>query len=141
MSVQVAREMRAQHKNIPAIPQRKIMHRIVTGTIAILTALFALPFTTAPAQAGLFNVMPTDIDGNPNYDFTTADALFVYATSDIRGGRVCVVDASAENPADASCDSPAWGSTNNIVTIGSYFGPLEAPPTHTWQLEVACREL
>ncbi|WP_243075695.1 PKD domain-containing protein [Microbacterium sp. SS28] len=105
--------------------------------LVLVGGLSAALIPAQPAAAGLFNVMPTDVDGFPNYEFTTADVLGVYVTSDIKGGRVCIVPASVTEPSAGSCSGQPWGKgPNHIVAIGSYFGLLEGPSLEegNWRL-------
>src|SRR5690606_381272 len=60
--------------------------------------------------------------------------------SDFTGGYVCVVDASVTDPGSASCVTPAWGSPNRFVGIGTMIGqPIEGPllPVGEWRLLAA----
>ena len=63
-------------------PSRRAI-QLVLSLILALTGLMVL----APAsQAALHNPIPMNSDEEPDDEFTDDDALFVYVTSDIRGG-------------------------------------------------------
>ncbi|MFN0093045.1 MAG: cadherin-like domain-containing protein [Acidimicrobiales bacterium] len=68
--------------------------------------------------------------------FRSDEALFAYVVTDIVGGEVCIVDATVEDPAAASCDDPAWGSPNRVFGIGTLHTLLEGPglAPGTWKL-------
>ena len=103
---------------------------------SLLVAVGALVVLAPASQAALYNPIPMNSDEEPDDQFVDDDALFVYVTSDIKGGRVCIVEVSVEVPADGSCDRPAWGSPNDIVGIGSIIQPIEGPSLipGTWRL-------
>ena len=88
-------------------------------------AVGALVVLAPASQAGLYNPIPMNSEEEPVDQFVDDYALLVYVTSDIKGGRVCIVEATVEDPADGSCDRPAWGSPNDIVGIGSIIQPIE----------------
>jgi hypothetical protein len=101
---------------------------------------FVLLALAAPHSAGarVNNLIPANADGDPTDVFAANDALFTYATSDLNGGTVCVVNEDIGDVSDgsASCNQPAWGSPNVIFGIGTVFQPLEAPflKVGTWRL-------
>lgn len=100
---------------------------VATSMVAILAVGFVTS-TPRTAEARLNNPIPfNEATGEPTYEFVDDDALSVYVTSDIAGGRACIVEASTADPAAGSCDVPAWGSPNVIVGIGSIITLLEAP--------------
>ena len=103
---------------------------------SLLMAVGALVVLAPASQAGLYNPIPMNSEEEPDDQFVDDDALFVYVTSDIKGGRVCIVEATVEAPADGSCDRPAWGSPNDIVGIGSIIQPIEGPSLipGTWRI-------
>src|SRR5688572_33280639 len=102
--------------------------RGLSGALTVVLALMGALLVGMPeAQAALHNPIPMNQDEEPTYDFVDDDALFIYVTSDIAGGRACIVEASVATPGAGSCDTPAWGSPNAIVGIGSIITPLEAP--------------
>ena len=53
-------------------------------------------------------------------------ALFAIGTADLGGGRVCIVDIEADVDT-ASCNTPAWGTPNQIVAVGTFIQPIEGP--------------
>jgi uncharacterized repeat protein (TIGR01451 family) len=79
------------------------------------------------AFAGLHNPISADGNGDPNDAFFTTDALFMYATSDIKGGTACIVSASMQVPAGDCAGAKAWGSPNRIVGIGTVYELLQGP--------------
>ena len=108
--------------------------------IAVLL-LTGLVVAIAPAArialAALHNPIPLNSSEEPTEDFTDADALFAYVTSDIAGGRV-LVEGAITDPNAASCDHPAWGTENTVLGIGSIFVPIQGPPLEPgeWRLLV-----
>ena len=104
----------------------------MAGTAVVAALMVAIP-SAGPALAALYNPIPMNQYEEPTYDFVDDDALFVYVTSDIKGGTVCIVEASVSQPSEGSCDSPAWGSSNYIVGIGSVIQPIEAPTLNPGQ--------
>ena len=122
-----------------AVAKTRLGRRLVSKQL-VVAALFAMVATgvcivvePAPtADAALTNVWPASGDGEIYPDFTTTDALFVYVTSDFRGGRVCVIPDTGVG----DCDAPAWGSPNIIVGIGTVFSLLQSPilQAGTWRL-------
>lgn len=99
--------------------------------LAVLVALglagASLALPGAPAHAALHNPIPFNATGEPAYEFVDDDALFVYVTSDIAGGTVCIVRATVPVAELGSCKRPAWGTPNHIVGIGSVIQPIEGP--------------
>ena len=67
--------------------------------VALASGLFAALGPAPAASAALNGVTPADENGFPTYEFTSADALFVYTLSDTKGGRVCIVPAEVTDPA------------------------------------------
>jgi hypothetical protein len=65
---------------------------------------------------------------DPSDVFTDADALCAYMTSDVGGGRVCIVRGAADDPAQVSCDSPAFWRPTHITGIGTVFTLVKGPP-------------
>jgi PKD repeat protein len=106
--------------------QRGHVVRRAFGAAVVLVMLAGLIVVVEanPAAAALTNVFPANADGEiyPD-DLTVKDSLFVYVTSDLSGGRVCVIAATG----DGSCDRPAWGSPNVIIGIGTVFQLIEGP--------------
>ena len=106
----------------------------------VLTLVFGLAFLgpamTAPAaHAGVHNLIPANQNEEPTESFRADDALFFYATSDIKGGRVCVVPAEGELEG-LSCDGSAWGKANTVGGVGTVYSLLEPPYLRvgTWRL-------
>jgi hypothetical protein len=88
-----------------------------------LALWFAVP---GLAHAAVHNLVPANQAEEPTESFRADEALFFYATSDIKGGRVCIVPAEGEME-ELSCESPAWGSPNTVGGIGTIFSVAEAP--------------
>jgi PKD repeat protein/starvation-inducible outer membrane lipoprotein len=116
--------------------RRRGRHIAVIATLVATSVVAVTLPEVGPASAGLSMATPMDESELPTYQFTDANALFVAVLSDIKGGTVCVVHAHVETPDDASCSSPAWGSPNYIVGIGTIIQPIEAPPLRvgSWRL-------
>ena len=93
---------------------------------AILVAVSAVVVRPQPVAAGLYGPVPADQNGDPTDTFRSDDALFVFAVSDIKGGRVCVVPPTGAL-AGLSCDAPAWGEPNTLVGIGTVYSLMEGP--------------
>jgi PKD repeat protein len=105
------------------------------SSLAVLVVLCGAVLALAGAnraETGIYNPIPADASGDPQDAFVDDDYLFAYVTSDIKGGRICIVNASGAG----DCDSPAWGDTNAIVGIGTVFTLIENPTLHvgTWRL-------
>jgi uncharacterized repeat protein (TIGR01451 family) len=94
--------------------------RILTAAVAAALALCAAP----AAGAAIFQVLPASFEGVPELDFETDDALYAVGTSDFLGGTLCVVSASATS---GNCKSPAWGDSNQVITLGSFHVLIENP--------------
>lgn len=97
------------------------MRRIIAICAALVMA-FSTIVVPQSAQAALHNLR-IGLTNEPVY---SDDLLTVTGTSDLSGGEVCIVEvgSNAEN-----CDSPAWGTVNQIITIGTFIErPIEAPP-------------
>ena len=106
--------------------------RLAAAAALCIGVAFALAGAES-APTGIFNPIPADFSGDPQDLFVDDDYLFAYVTSDIKGGRICVVP---ENVSGASCDSPAWGDVNTIVGIGTVYALIEDPTLHVgrWRL-------
>ena len=89
----------------------------------------------APASAGVYNPIPADASGDLQDTFVDDDALFAYATVDIQGGEICIIN-NVDEMEGQSCERPAWGTSNTIVGIGTTYTLLEAPTLYpgTWRL-------
>src|SRR5215210_88760 len=85
------------------------------------------------AGAAVHNVRPADSSENPAEEFLDNDALLAMGTVDTFGAEVCVVPATAGS---GSCKHAAWGGSNNVIGIGTFFIPISAPPLKagTWRL-------
>ena len=96
---------------------------VVLSLIAAAVVVVAAP----DAEAAVYNPIPLNADLEPDETFVDDDALFVYVTSDIKGGKVCAV------PADGG--GCVWGTTT-LVGIGSVFAPMEGPslPVGQWRI-------
>ncbi len=114
--------------------------RLVRSFVALMSvavvAAFVLVVPLTPAQAALWNPIPMNQNEEPTFEFLDAEVLVAYVTSDVKGGRVCVVADTLTDPAQGDCDSPAWGEPNTVVGVGSSFTMIEAPPLRpgTWRL-------
>jgi hypothetical protein len=106
-------------------------HARCTLFVALLAAAAILCLLgPSAAEAGLYNPMPADAFGDPTYDFLHNQSLWAYATSDIKGGRICVVPAEGEL-SSLSCDSPADGmgnSTTIAASIGTVYTLVKNAP-------------
>jgi PKD repeat protein len=116
----------------------KAGRRLATFLAVLLVASGSLFLAPTPVRAGLFNPIPADFTGDPQDQFVDDDYLFAYMTSDLLGGRICIVD---ENTTLASagtfpCNSPVWGSPNTVVGIGTIYTLIENPTLWpgTWRL-------
>jgi len=112
--------------------------RLRAGVAAILICSVLLPIVdrARSAVAGVYNPIPADVSTElPEDVFSADDALGAYVTSDLKGGRICIVAADATVDT-ASCDEPAWGTTNGVVGIGTLFIPMEGPSLApgTWRM-------
>ena len=70
---------------------------------SLLMAVGALVVLAPASQAGLYNPIPMNSEEEPDDQFVDDDALFVYVTSDIKGGRVCIVEVTVEIRRTAVC--------------------------------------
>lgn len=115
--------------SISVTPQRHRWFAILTVFALLFSGGVVAQVAMAPsAQAAVNNLFPADVDGFPKGNFFADEALFLTATSDIEGGRICIVEESVTDPSSTNCLSPAWGSPNTYVTLGTLLGvPLEAP--------------
>jgi len=108
--------------------------------VVSLGALIALLAWSSPGLARVNNVIPATADGDPTETFRADEALFVYATPDINGGFICVVDAALEDVSSGkfTCEGNRiqWGSPNFVFGGALIFQPLEPPFLHigTWRL-------
>src|SRR2546427_10292484 len=94
----------------------RFLKAMVRGPVLLLAAVMAatgIPFQVSPAGAALHNPIPADASGDPTFDFFDNQSLWAYMTSDIKGGRICVVPGVADFSA-LSCDSPAMGRPTRI---------------------------
>ena len=113
--------------------------RIRLCLLCVPLVLSVLAMTlAAEASAALHNPIPANAEEEPTNEFTDAEGLFAYFTSDIKGGTICVVAGQATDPNAVSCEKPAWGTPNFELTIGTEFSVLEGPPLQPgeWRLLV-----
>ncbi len=113
--------------------------RLTVGLLALSMLASGITLVDpGPAYAGLFNPIPADFSGDPQDQFVDDDGLFAYTTSDIQGGRICIVndEVTLATAGDFPCNSPAWGSANTVVGIGTQYTLVEGPTLHlgTWRL-------
>ena len=83
-----------------------------------------------PASANIGGVFPTDEEGGTAIEAIAANQnLFAYALTDVQGGDICIVPAALENPGTGklNCLTPAWGSSNRVMGIGSSWTLIETP--------------
>ena len=100
------------------------------GLLALLTLVALCGVTTPAASANFGGIYATDEDaGTAIETISTAQNLWAYVLTDVQGGDICVVPADLENPGDGSlkCLTPAWGSSNRVVGIGSRWVLIETP--------------
>jgi hypothetical protein len=104
--------------------------------LIVAAALFAM---AGPAEARILQLQPADESETPTLDFTDDQALFAIGTSDFLGGQICVVSSAITDVGDGSLncdDAQAWGSPNQIITLGTFITPIESPSLviGTWRL-------
>ena len=114
--------------------RRRLAACISGGLLA--AGLVALGPVSTPARAVVNNVIPANSGGDPIDEIRADDPLFAYASVDIVGGKICVVNGNVTDPEGASCESPAWGRPNFVSGIGTQFLPIEGKLLHTgtWRL-------
>jgi len=103
------------------------VHRWLLGLVPFVLAV-AL---AAPAPAAVTNLIPADVaDDSPTDWFTTDMGIEAIGTATIRGADICIVSSRVTEPGDNSltCDKPAMGAANPLITLGTFFLPLEPPP-------------
>ena len=114
----------------------RLSHRAWAGAVVMLILMTTLSLIQAnDAAAGLYGPIPANEEGDPTDEFVDDNALYVYVRSDIQGGRICVVE-NTDDVGAVSCERPAWGTPNTIVSIGTTYALLEAPSLvpGTWRL-------
>jgi PKD repeat protein len=79
--------------------------------LALLTSIVGA-YSPEPATAAVNNPVPANQFGDPATDFTEADAIYAYFTSDLQGGRICVIAIS----------DPATGCGGESQVIGGQIG-------------------
>jgi PKD repeat protein len=97
---------------------------------ALVIALFLATVVAWPADANIGGVFPTDEDGGTAIEAIASNQnLFAYALTDVQGGDICIVPAALENPGTGklNCLTPAWGSSNRVIGIGSSWTLIETP--------------
>jgi hypothetical protein len=106
------------------------------AVVLLLVSVFAATFSPS-ASARIFQVIPADETETPTFDFEDDQALFAIGTSDFLGGQVCIVSAATTDPGDGSLScGQAWGSPNQVITVGTFIIPIESPTLRvgTWRL-------
>src|SRR5688572_15652519 len=102
--------------------------RTVMATLAV--ASFLSLFVAWPSAANFGGVFPTDEEfGTAIETISTSQNLFAFALTDVQGGDICIVPAALENPGtgELDCSTPAWGSSNRVVGIGSTWTLIQTP--------------
>ena len=104
--------------------------------LTVVGGLLGMPFATSPAAGAVANVIPADASGDPIDELRADEALFAYATVDLLGGKVCIVNATVQSADDASCARPAWGTPNDVSGLGLTFLPIQPPILYVgrWRL-------
>ena len=99
-----------------------LAYALVLGFFASLVAI-ASPAASSTAQAAVHNPIPANQFEEITYEFTEADAIFAWFTSDLGGGRICIVPATQEEP--SGC-----GESGRVIaaTIGTGYTLIEARP-------------
>ena len=93
---------------------------------ALLLATSFSHVVAPPARAGIFSLFAANRAEDIADTIEADDALFAIGTADLGGGRVCIVDMEADVDT-ASCNTPAWGTPNQIVAVGTFIQPIEGP--------------
>ena len=102
---------------------RRHRHLILVATFAAFLGSFA-PLAAQSARAAVHNPIPADASENPNDAFDSNDSLWAWFTSDLAGGRICIV--AETGPGD--CDRPRMGAVRYIgATIGLAFTLIKKP--------------
>ncbi|MCC5949121.1 MAG: PKD domain-containing protein, partial [Nitriliruptoraceae bacterium] len=131
----------------PGHDGRSLVRRLIAATLAVVLITSGLVLNAAqPAHAGLYNVFPADADGFPKGRFFADEGLFATFTTDLDGGRICVVALETTDPGATNCDSATvWGNPRFFVGIGTLLGmPLIGTanlplPTGQWRLMADAR--
>ena len=109
-------------------PQGSCDRRALGAVLAIALCLSVV--VAWPASANFGGVFPTDEDGGTAIETIASNQnLFAYALTDVQGGDICIVPAALENPGNGNlnCLTPAWGSSNRVIGIGSTWTLIETP--------------
>ena len=102
--------------------------RAIAAALAIALCLSVV--VAWPASANFGGVFPTDEESGTAIETIASNQnLFAYALTDIQGGDICIVPAALEDPGNGSlnCLTPAWGSSNRVIGIGSTWTLIETP--------------
>lgn len=101
--------------------------RLLVLTLTLIAALSA----AVPAGASLPNLFPADDEYVPEGLFRSDEVLYAEGTTDLGGGKICVVPPTTDLPpgADLSCKDLAapWASPNRVIGIGTFFTPIQGP--------------
>src|SRR5690349_10092867 len=93
---------------------RRMFARLVAiGFCAVVAGLSA----SGGVHAGLHNPIVADESGDPTDTFNDTDSIWAYATSDIKGGYICVVGRNAVP--GGSCSSGTH--LHREISIGTTF--------------------
>ena len=103
--------------------RRVLAVAMAVSLVAGVLALIAVP----PAAAQVFNIIPTDENGDPTDSFVTGQALWAYITSDFGGGVICVVSADVDSAQGGSCAHPAMGDKVFVGVVLGGWVPVMAP--------------
>jgi uncharacterized repeat protein (TIGR01451 family) len=119
---------------VHTLPRARARALIALLVVLVLGAVFS-----PSADARIFQLQPADESETPALDFTDDQALFAIGTSDFLGGQICVVSSAITDVGDGSLncdDAQAWGSPNQIITLGTFITPIESPSLSigTWRL-------
>ena len=95
---------------------------LVLSVFAALVTI-ASPVASSTARAAVHNPLPANQFEEITYDFTEADAIFAWFTSDLGGGRICIVPATQLEP--SGC-----GVRGRVIaaTIGTGYTLIDARP-------------
>ena len=109
----------------------------VLALVALVAGLGVVVVEPEPADATIFNIIPTHESGDPTDDFVDGEAIWAYITSDFGGGVACVVPASTDiSNSDGSCKKPAMGKRQPIGAAFGVWLPIVAPDLKTGQFRL-----
>ena len=116
----------------------------VAFLVAFVVATSFSHVDAPPVKAGIYSLFAANSAEDITETIAADDAIFAIGTSDLGGGRVCIVNEDADIKS-ASCNAPAWGSPNQVVAVGTFIIPIQAPMLYIgrWRLfgEGDCLEL